>query len=89
MASTSTLKSKRKTIEEPTGKQEIWAFTNAECWIDRKVDFKWNTLFQAFQTKEFQVLLEYDPSMETSKGIYNNIFKYGLHRVVAKTPFLH
>ena len=31
MASTSSLKSKRKTIEEPVEKQEIWAFTDIEC----------------------------------------------------------
>ena len=45
-------------------------------------------LFQEFQTKEFQVLLQDDLSMEISKGIYKNISKSGLHRAVAKTPVL-
>ena len=62
MASTSAVKSKRKTIEDPLEKQEIWAFTNTEYWVDKKIAFKWNTLFQAFQTKEFQVFLQDDPS---------------------------
>ena len=88
MASTSTLKSKRKTIEDPAEKQEIWAFTNAECRIDNKIAFKWDTLFQAIQTKEFQVLLQDDPSTELNKGIYKNISKFGLHRAIAKTPVL-
>ena len=48
MESTSALKSKRKTIEEPMEKQEIWAFTNTLCRVDKKIAFKWNTLFQAF-----------------------------------------
>ena len=44
----STLKSKRKTIEDLVEKQEIWAFTDTECQVDKNITFKWNTLFQAF-----------------------------------------
>ena len=80
MASTSTLKSKRKTIEYPMEKQEVWAFTYTKCQVDKKIAFKWNTLFQAVQTKEFQGLLQDDLSMELRKGIYKNISKYGIHR---------
>ena len=88
MVSTSTLKRKRKTIEEPMEKQEIWAFTDTECRVDKKTSLNWNTLFQAFQTKEFQVIFQYDPSTELSKGIYKNVWKLGLHRATAKTPIL-
>lgn len=45
-------------------------------------------MFQPFQTKYFQDLLQYDPSIEFSKGIYKNISKFGLHRAVAKTQVL-
>ena len=51
MASTSALKSKRKTIEEPVERQESWAFTDMEYKVDKKTTLKWNTFFQAFQTK--------------------------------------
>ena len=69
-------------------KQAIWAFTNTECTVDKKIDFKWNTLFQAFQSKEFQVLLHDDPSAELSKGIYKNISKSGLHRATTRNLVL-
>lgn len=62
MESTSSLKSKRNTIEEPMEKQDIWAFTNTECQVNKKIAFKWNTMVQAFHEKEFQVLLQDDPS---------------------------
>ena len=88
MAYTSSLKSKRKTIEEPVEKQESWVFTDTECRVDKKTAFKWNTLFQAFQTKAFQFLLQHDSSTELSKGIYKNISKFGLHRAKTKTPML-
>ena len=45
-------------------------------------------MFQAFQTKEFEVFLQYDPSIELSKGIYKNISKSGLHWETTKTPVL-
>jgi hypothetical protein len=45
-------------------------------------------LFQEFQTKEFQVLLQDDPSTKLSKGIYKNISKSGLHQASTKTPVL-
>jgi hypothetical protein len=48
MESKSSLKDKVKTIEEPAKKQEMWIFTNTECWLDKKVIFTWNTLFQEF-----------------------------------------
>ena len=88
MASTASLKSKRKTTEEPMEKQEIWEFTDTECRVDKKISFKLNTLFQIFQTKQFQVFLQDYPSVELNKGIYKNISKYGLPRAVAKTPVL-
>ena len=88
MFSTSHLKSKRNTIEEPMEKQEIWEFTHTKCQVNKKISFKWNTLFKEFQKKYFQVLLQDDPSMELNKGIYKNISKSGLHRAVAKTPVM-
>ena len=45
-------------------------------------------MFQAFQTKEFHVLLQDDPSTELNKGIYKNISKSGIHRATAKTLVL-
>jgi hypothetical protein len=88
MVSTSALKTKRNTIEETMEKQEIWTFTDIVCRVDKKISFKWNTLFQAFQTKEIQVFLQDDLSTELRKGIYKNISKFGLHRVATKTPVL-
>ena len=88
MASTSSSKSKRKTIEDPADKQEIQSFTDTECQVNKKIDFKWNTLFQAFQNKEFQVLLEDDLSTKLSKIIYKNISKSGLHREATKNLVL-
>ena len=88
MESTSSLKSKRKIIEELVEKQEIGTFVDTECQVDKKVSFKWNNMFQAFQTKEFQVFLQDDPSMELSKGIYKNISKSGLHWEATKTLVL-
>ena len=85
MASTSSLKSKRKTIEGLVEKQERWAFTDTEWKVDKKTTFKWNTLFQELQYKEFQVFLHDDPTAYLSKGIYNNISKSGLHRAATKT----
>ena len=52
--------------------------------MDKKTTFQWNTLFQAFWTKEFQVLLQDDPSAKLSKGIYQNISNYGLYRATPK-----
>ena len=89
MKSTSYFKSKRITIEDPVEKQEIQAFIDTKCRVDKKIDFKWNNIFQAFQTKEFQVLLQDDPSMELSKGIYKNISKSGLHQTTTRTTVLH
>ena len=47
----------------------MWTFIDAECRVDKIVSFTWNTLFQAFQTNEFKVLLQYDLSTELSKSI--------------------
>ena len=88
MTSNSILKNKRKTVEELAKKQEMWTFTNTECQVDKKVIFTWNTLFQEFQKKEFEVLLQDDPSIELSKSIYKNISKSGLHRATTKNPVL-
>ena len=51
MASNSTLKNKIKIIEEPTEKHEMWIFTDTKRGVEKKVVFKWNTLFQAFHNK--------------------------------------
>ena len=69
MALKNALKNKIKIVEEPMEKHEMWIFTDTECWVDNKFFFTWNTLFQAFQKKEFQVFLQYDPSTEFSKSI--------------------
>ena len=82
------MKNKRKTVEETAKKQEMWIFNETECQVDKKVIFTWNTLFQAFQNKEFQVLLQNDPNTKLRRIIYKNIAKSGLHRAVARTPVL-
>ena len=53
MASTSVLKNKIKTVEEQAKEQGMWIFANTKCQVDKKVTFTWNSLFQAFQDKEF------------------------------------
>ena len=67
MESKSILNNKRKTVEEPTKEQEMWMFVDTECRVDKKVIFTWNSLFQAFQDKEFQVILQDHPSTKLSK----------------------
>ena len=53
MESTSALKRKMNIIKEPVEKHESWVFTDIECRLDKKTAFKWNNLFQKFQTNEF------------------------------------
>ena len=79
MASKSMLKSKRNIVEELTREQGMWIFTNTECRVNKEVTFTWNSLFKAFQDKEFQFLLQDDMTNELSKEIYKNIIKSGLH----------
>ena len=67
MESTSVLKNKRKIIEEPAKEQGMWIFVDTECKVDKMVTFTWNSLFQAFQDKEFQMLLQDDVRTELSK----------------------
>ena len=88
MASTSLTKNQKKTVEEPVKESGIWIFTDTECKVDKKVCYTWNSLFQAFQDKEFTVLLQNDASTELSKEVYQNIIKSGLHRAAMKTPIL-
>ena len=73
-----TLKNKINIVEEPMEKQEMWTFTDTECWVDKNVAFKCSTPFQVFYTKKFQVFLQYYSSTELSKSIYKNIAKSGL-----------
>lgn len=75
-------------IEEHVEKQEMCTFIDTECRVDKKVAFKVNNLFQAFQTKEFQVFLQDALSTELNKGIYKNISRSGLHREATKTTVL-
>ena len=88
MDSTFVLKKKRRTVEEATKEQGMWIFVDTECWVDKKITFTWNSLFQAFQDKEFQMLLQDDMSTELSKEVYRNIIKSGLHRATFKTLVL-
>jgi hypothetical protein len=50
-------RSKRKVVEEPVKEQGMWIFVDTKCEVDKKVTFTWNSLFQPFQDKEFQILL--------------------------------
>ena len=69
MASNSLTKNQNKTIEEPIKENGIWIFTDTECKEDKKVCYTWTSLFQAFQDKEFTMLLQNDASTELSKEI--------------------
>ena len=66
----------------------MWIFADTECRVDKKVTFTWNSLFQAFKGKEFQILLQDYVSSELSKEVYKNIIKSRLHRATVKTPVL-
>ena len=66
----------------------IWIFTDIECKEDKKVCYTWTSFFQAFQDKEFAMLLQDHVSTELSKEIYRNIVKSGMHRAAMKTPIL-
>ena len=81
-------KNKRKIVEEPVEKQEMWIFTDTEYQVYKKDLFTWNTLFKTFHSKEFQVFIQDYLSIELSKNIYKNIAKSGLHREVERTPVL-
>ena len=88
MASTSVLKNKRKIVEDLAKEQGMWIFADTECQVDKNVTFTWNSLFQAFQDKEFQMLFQNDVRNELSKKVYKNIIKFGLHRTTVKTLVL-
>lgn len=88
MASTSSLKSNRKTIEELVEKSEIWHSLTQSAESMRRLPSNGILYFKHYKTKEYQVLLQDDPSMELNKGIYKNISKFGLHRATSKTLVL-
>ena len=88
MESTSMMKNKGKAIEELIKEQGTWIFTDTECKVDKKVTFTWNSLFQAFQDKDFRKLLQDYVSTELTKEVYKNIIKSWLHRAAVKTPVL-
>ena len=88
MESTSLTKNLNKTIEEPIKENGIWIFSDTECKANKKVCYTWTSLFQAFQDKEFVMLLQNDANTKLSKEIYWNIIKVGMHRAAMKTPIL-
>ena len=81
-------KNQNKIVEEPIKENGICIFTDIECKADKKVCYTWTSLFQAFEDKEFVVLLQNDARTELSKEIYLNIVKLGLHQTTVKTPIL-
>ena len=70
MSSTSLTKNLKKTVEEPVKENGIWIFADTECKADKKVCYTWTSLIQAFQDKEFLMLLQDDARTELSKEIY-------------------
>ena len=88
MASTSMMNNKGKVVEESIKEKGTWIFTDTECRVDKKVTYTWNSLFQAFQDKDFLMLLQDDVSTELSKEVYRNIIRFGLHRDAVKTLVL-
>ena len=81
-------KNLNKTVKEAIKEDGIWIFLDIECKADKKACYTWIALFQAFQDKDFVVLLHNDASTELSKEIYKNIIKSGLQRATINTPFL-
>ena len=88
MASSSLTKNLNKTVKESIKEDGRWIFSDTECKADKKVYYTLTSLFQAFQDKEFVVLLQNDANTELSKEIYKNIIKSGLHIATVKTPVL-
>ena len=88
MALRSLNKNLNKTVEEPIKEDGVLIFSDTECKADKKVCYTWTSLFQAFQDKEFVVLLQNDANTEFSKELDKNIIKSGLHRATVKTPVL-
>ena len=86
--SSSLTKNLNKTVKESIKENGIWIFSDIECKADKKVCYTSTSLFQAFQDKEFVVLLQNDASTELSRDIYRNIIKLGLHRAAMKTLVL-
>ena len=70
MGSTSVLKNERNVVEESIKDQGIQIFMDIECKVDKKVTYTWNSLFQAFQDKDFMMLLQDDVSTDLSKEVY-------------------
>ena len=79
MESTSLIKNLMKIVEEPIKENGIWIVVDTECKANKKICYTWISLFQAFQDKEFLMLLQDDASTELSKEFYQNIVKLGLH----------
>ena len=67
MESSLLTKNLNKTVEESIKEDGVWIFSNPKCKADKKVYYTWTSLFQAFQDKEFVVLLQNDVSTELSK----------------------
>jgi len=57
MVSRSLTKNLNKIVEEPIKENGICIFSDIECKADKKVCYTWASLFQAFQDKEFVLLL--------------------------------
>ena len=81
-------KNLKKTVKDPIKEHGTQIFSDTECKVDKKVCYTWTSLFQAFQDKEFVVLLQNASNTELSKEIYKNIIKSGLHRATMNTLVL-
>ena len=57
MALISLTKNLNKIVEEPIKEDGVWIFSSIECKADKKVYYTWTSLFQAFQDKDFVLLL--------------------------------
>ena len=88
MATSSLTKNLNKMVKESIKEDGVWIFSDTECKVDKKVCYTWTSLFQAFQDKEFVVLLQNDANSKLSREISNNIIKSGLHRATIKTLVL-
>ena len=80
MESTSLAKNLKKTVEDLVKENGIWIFADTKCKANKKVCYTWTYLFQEFQDKESQVLLQEDIITKLRKEIYKK------HHQVWATP---
>ena len=89
MASSSLTKNLNKKVKESIKEDGVWIFSDTECKVDKKVCYTWTSLFQAFQDKDFVVLLQNDASTELSKEFTRISSNQGCTELQSRPLFCH